>query len=595
MKNDKKEPFLDRVLLHSKNADERLFDMILRFITFVILIIIVWIYADLAHAKADGLTLAQYYNIDFSKLTVSNENSLMFNIDDYIACLSEYTNISYDSNYHPPFLATRYATNHDFISEVIPDDCYSFYCYAGASLDGWYVFSIPRETIDNGIAIWTRNGFYATQDFTYYCGAVWYGSTVYPYYSTTFDSSSVHSISVDQYCTTDNCYFSNCPMWTGTRLDSNTIGGPVDYSSIISDAIDSDFVQSNALFNCNYFLYDNILKNPWDSTEDVESNLNHLYFEDVQIGLTGQASNQDITSAEVVVGVSVDDWVLNHINDYYVNISYNVHMKDSLTGSPDPDFTIHKIVPLKAFMNDGYVYSIYDLFQEGNFISYYNNIRSTYNTSVVSTDGWIHSNALVPTLLRNASYIFTDYFVRTVESQTANYSIFDFGLDVTVQLSAGALGGTGNMSYPYTKAFDFLNGSSSITSAEGLRNHNPWLGETTPQANPLVPQGNNDIIGGGGSYGGGNTNVSVNVSGQKIPMNVQTQKEMNDTLTNYTNAFTTFTQSIRSLADMESQNNFYAVLSNTVPMIPGVNIFLQYVALTCGVMLILLVLKILLF
>ena len=596
MKNDKKEPFLDRVLLHSKNADERLFDMVLRFITFVILIIIIWIYADIAHAKADGLTLAQYYNIDFSKLTVSNANSLMFNNDDYVACLAEYTDITYDSNYHPPFQATGYSTNHDYVSEVIPDNCYSLYCYAGAGLNGWYVFSIPKETIDSGIAIWTRNGFYATQDFTYYCGSVWYGNTVYPYGTLTFDSSSVHSLSVDQYCTTDNCYFSNCPMWTGTRLDPNALGGPVDYLSVIEDAINSNFTQSNSLFNCNYFLYGDILRNPWDNVEPQESNLNHLYFEDVQIGLTGQSANQDITSSEIIIGVSVDDWVLNHINDFYVNCSYHFHMKDSLTGTPDPDFTIHKIVPLQAFTNSGYSYSILDLFQEGNFLSYYNNIKSTHEIAVTTKDGWIYSNSIVPTLLRNASYVFTDYFINRTSSTTGNYTIFDFGLDVSVQLSNGALGGAVNMSYPYTKAFDFLNGSSSVTSAEGLRNHNPWLGETTPQANPLVPQGQGGVSGGnGGYYGGSNTQVNVDVSGQKIPMNVDNKQGMLNTLNDYTESGETLLHDVRELSNAESENNFYSVLSNTVPMIPGISIFLKYVALTCAVMLILLVLKVLLF
>ena len=35
--------------------------------------------------------------------------------------------------------------------------------------------------------------------------------------------------------------------------------------------------------------------------------------------------------------------------------------------------------------------------------------------------------------------VFTDYFINRTSSTTGNYTIFDFGLDVSVQLSNGAL------------------------------------------------------------------------------------------------------------------------------------------------------------
>lgn len=598
MKKQDKEPFLDRVLLHSKNADERLFDMVLRFITFVILIIIIWIYADLAHAKADGLTLAQYYNIDFSKLTVSNENSLMFNIDDYIACLDEYTDITYDSNYHPPFQATGYVTNHDFVSEVVPDNCYSLYCYAGANLNGWYVFSIPKEIIDNGIAIWTRNGFYSTQDFTYYCGSVWYGTNVYPYGSFTFDSSSVHSLSVDQYCSSDNCYFSNCPLWTGTRLDPNVLGGPVNYSSVITDAINPTFEQSNALFNCNYFLYGDIMKQPWQDIADHESSKNHLALGNIQIGLTAfEKEFTNLDESQCVIGLDWDDdWITSHIDDYNILIQYDFYLKDSNINAPDPVSMYSTSVDLRYFMHDGYYKGVLDIMNECKiapfpsitpFYNYYKRLNSEYAQKVVSPKE-VTFRGIVPRLIGGFNdALFGSYTINLPSN--SNNTIFEFYLDVSVRLSAeGESGGY------YTKRFDFKRGTESIINADAFHNPYPWEGDPSPegQYNPLVPSGNTSITNSGGNDV---NNVNVQVNGNKIPMNVQNKQELNNTLTNYTNAFTTFTQSIKSLADTESQNNFYAVLSNTVPMIPGVNIYLQYVALTCGVMLILLVLKILLF
>ena len=114
----------------------------------------------------------------------------------------------------------------------------------------------------------------------------------------------------------------------------------------------------------NYVHYNNLIGS---GNANKETNANHLYFKDVQVGITCTSANQDLISSQVVVGVSVDDWVLNHINDYYVFCQYTFHMKDSYTGSSDPQFTVTKVVPLNAFMNDGYCYSIYDLWQEGNF------------------------------------------------------------------------------------------------------------------------------------------------------------------------------------------------------------------------------------
>lgn len=578
-------PFLDRVILHNKNADERLFDMILRIITFIVLIIIVWIYADLTHAKADNLTLAQYYNIDFSKLNISNENSLLWRSDEYIYCLQNYTDITYNSNYHPPFQATGQATNVQLNDSFIMNDYYALYCITSSGLNGWYAYFIPKDLVDEGHVIWTRNGFYADNDFNFYAGSVW-GNTVYPPTSFTFDSSSVHNLSVDQYSSSDLCYFSNMPIWSGTRLDSNVIGGAIDYNSIIEDAINSSFVQSNALFNCNYFLYDDILRNPWDIDDNVESNLNHLYLNDIQVGLSCNRINQRLESSNVIIGVDVDDWISNHMKSYNLKVDYDLYFDAQFNGVNSPlngHYTTTSFNNLALFNNDAYSYGVSEIANESNFPL----------SSLNSQDIKVFSNSqpyygLFPTILNYVQKEISNEWTVWTPSTDHNIVFNDFTLTVTCTLYSGLdYGGS------YVKEFDFLTGAESVKRADILNNNNPWLGDPSPQLPANVPE--SGLINNNGGYGGGSTSVNVNVSGQKIPMNVQNQQEINNTLTNYTNAFETFSNSIRSLADTESQNNFYAVLSNTVPMIPGVNIFLQYVALTCGVMLILLVLKVLLF
>ena len=145
---DKNQGFLDRVFLHGKNADERLFDLILRSLTFIVLLLFLVLYCSL-NVHADNLTIAQYYNIDFSKLNVSNDNSLLWRSEEYSYCLQNYTDIAYNSNFHPPFNVPNFVTNIPLQDDFIKSDCYTIYAYAGAGLNGLYFYFIPKDVIDS--------------------------------------------------------------------------------------------------------------------------------------------------------------------------------------------------------------------------------------------------------------------------------------------------------------------------------------------------------------------------------------------------------------------------------------------------------------
>lgn len=606
MKNKKVidiDKFMDRVFLHNKNADERLWDFILRSATFFILLIIIMMSGLKVCASNSGnRTISDIYDIDFSLLPVSTENSLLWRSDEYTSLLAQYTDITYNSNYHPPYQVTGYTTNMEVPSQLYMDNCYNWYCWAGAGMEGFYVYSIPKHIIDDGICIWTRNGFYATEDFTYYTGSQWYGNQTYPLGAQTFDSSTVHQLSNDQYCSTANAYFSNCPMWTGDLTDPLYTGLDIDYDDIISRIQSSDFEESYELFNCNYFLYGDIMIQPWEERPEKESNNNHLYFKDVQVGITCTSANQDIVSSQVVVGVSVDDWVLNHINDYYVFCQYTFHMKDSYTGSADPNFTVTKVVPLNAFMNDGYCYSVYDLWQEGNFINYYNMINSTYKVKVRSKYETFNKG-LMPTLINWVTYGFADYYLDSIDHIENAYEVFDFGLDVNVILSNGALGGNGNISKPYTKEFDFLRGTASVTNAEGLRNHNPWTGESDPQANPIIPNSGGSSNGNGNGDGataiayGGNVNVTIN-NGLGGNSDDITDTSPTNSIREYLDALNEMKSSINEFTvveeDAQGNKTFLAFMKDTLDGFPIMEEMVNVIKIIIGVCLIVIVIKLLL-
>ena len=133
--------FLDRVILHNKNADERLFDLILRSVTFIVLIIIVWLYADLVHVKAD----TQYNNV---VSFVYHDNSLGFtslalNDIDYQEARVAYPDIPSGASFQgigafDPLITSSMDLDNNFvILGGTPSDQYAYFA----------VFLIPKDVV----------------------------------------------------------------------------------------------------------------------------------------------------------------------------------------------------------------------------------------------------------------------------------------------------------------------------------------------------------------------------------------------------------------------------------------------------------------
>ena len=624
MQKREKEPFLDRVLLHSKNADERLFDMVLRFITFVILIIIIWIYADLVHAKADGVggvTIGELYHIDFEKLPVSTTQSLLWRSDEYSLVFNEYMNFGFNSNYHPIYISTGYTTNHIVPSELYIDNCYMFYCYAGAGLNGWYVYAVPKDVIDTGKAIWTWQGFYATEDFNYYAGSIWNDNTIYPFSTFTFNHSSMNQLSVDQYCTTANCYFSNCPYWGGTRLDTNVLGGPVDYNSVIEDAIDPDFVQDGSLYNCNYFLYGDIMTQPWDYVEPTENDSNHLYLKDFNVCLTPASSFID---SSVVITMSWDEWIEKYIDNYYVDIYYSLDYNGEPWSRNDTDppvnnpmnyTVVYENIPLTKFrsyyqedistilgsmyINHESALAMMNALNAARAFTYTSNGNLTFqdvlngSSAEFSTNkgggGSVNLGVLYSYLYQNLSplhagetTVFIDQFDFTVE--------FDI-YSKTVQ-EESMLGG---------RTFDLLNGTSN-TNYNILNNQNPWNGSTTEgksekTGGTYYGDNTNIAYGGSASAQGGNANVGniTITTGNGYKDTELHQLTDQDIVHNHQKIITVIEDlkyCFHQFAQESNHNSFIQMIYDDYEYIPGIEYITSSIIIICGVCILIFIIKI---
>lgn len=384
-------------------------------------------------------------------------------------------------------------------------------------------------------------------------------------------------------------FFSDMPMWVtnGAVISSN------DIEPNVTDSFDSNYIA-----NINIPLVsgglDPVVPDP---EPEKEGAVNNLYFESVQVGISSLNSNSDIIGNNYIVGVDVSDFVKNNIDDFYVKILITIRLKDSDLSINDPITSFNIELPCKYFLNQVYTVPISEVFANApvsgnyfNFLDYYRHIQSTHSVRTTSTLLGDRSG-IFPTILNTLDYAIGFYDVSY--STVNDYQIFDFDSDVYVFLGARSL--NNRTSAPYTKHFDFLNGSENITNGSGLVNYDPWEGEedSQNQLDPYVPSypsgGNNNNI------SGGNTSVVVNNNGGKVPLNAHSQTELNNIIVRYGNLTKTFNDYFMGLANQTQDNNFLSVIEETLPMIPGINFMVACACMALGLAVILLVLKVLLF
>lgn len=572
--------FLDRVILHNKNADERLFDLILRSVTFIVLVIIIWLYADLVHVKADTLDISSY-------ILGSNEynlNGFWFN-DDYIRMSQSFSDIPYNVSYPLPNVLWK---NMKVTSEMDFDN-YQFVMCCNSGSGGYesiFLIFIPKDV---QVALLDSQRLYFMSECE--CPYVWtdFGhqndTSYYSYRSTTFSSGLVDfSLSNALSSGSLTFFFGNIPYLKGSNVDAQNY-----------------FANGNDLYTCynaNYFMYDNLAKLP--NSEEVESSKNHLALSDCQIGITAfDKSMTDLSESSVVIGLACEDnWILSHINDYTVLVQYDFYLKDSNLSQSDPVTMYSQTYPLSAFKTEPITESMANIMVNSmvapfpsnrDFYSYYRSLNSTYGQKV-SSERTFNYDGLIPTLINSYRNFFIGSY-STDNEVTPNNTIFEFYLDVNVRLSAqGESGGY------YTKRFDFKRGTTSIISADAYQNPNPWEGESSPESeiDPNVPSGSSSSSGYGGSSAvayGGNVTIYNNNNNSLVGSGSDTDTDTG--IDNFLNVFNTFKSSFNEMSSVGTpqDNGFMGFLQASFGFIPGLNYIVICVGVVFSLIIILVIIR----
>lgn len=217
--------------------------------------------------------IGEFYKIDNSKLNPdyvwNNEVKWFFNGYDAYYILSPLG--LWDGNFQPPYnhASNQADTRNSLIVEGMPvDTCYVITTIAGAGLGGKYTFFIPKEIIDNGIGCMTRNGFYSTQDFTFYVSSNWGDWNNPADYSAIasfiFDhTQGIHHLSCDQYTTTALTDFTNMPWLAGYDFVN---GGQALQDSLDAYLVNRSYSDFPNFYNVNYFNYNDIIPPKYTGT-----------------------------------------------------------------------------------------------------------------------------------------------------------------------------------------------------------------------------------------------------------------------------------------------------------------------------------------
>lgn len=585
--------FLDNVFLHGKNADERLFDLILRSITFIVILLFVFLFSTVKVHADDS----QYLDV-----LLLGDNTLglqpYFNNTDWANVKEQFPDTPYNSSI---FGFVSETPGHVVLtSDMDIESCYCAIgrCYWSGSSDSANALFIDKDlAINNHVTLLYDGYIYSDSDVSAY--VVWFNkrqslnTSLYTVYNITIPSgiTEFRNISPLLYGSTFYWYLSNLPM-----LNTHD-------STLVSQWLSSgDNVES--VFNVNYLEVNDLCVSP--VFEETESSKNHLALSDVQIGLSSfEKEMTDLSESSVIIGVGVDDnWILSHMNDYTVGIEYHFYIKDSNMNQSDPISMYNQTIPLSYFKDSPVTYGVANLMSSSmiapfpsnrNFYSYYRSLSSDYGQKVVTRE---HRDGFFPAALKSLyRYTIGGYYIDN--PVTTNNTIFEFYLDVSVRLMAG--GETGGY---YTKRFDFKRGTVSILDADAFQNPNPWEGPTSPESeyDPNVPSGSSGSSSGGGASAvayGGNVNVVINNNNKLGDLVGDDDDSPSSTISEYLSAIDEMKGSIETLTneddeEITSSKSFNQFLKDNLETFPGMNLMISVIKIVVGICLIIIAIKLLL-
>lgn len=487
---------IDYMFRRSKNADERCFDFLLRSITFfIILIFILVCWCMPVHADETYTTIGDegmpddvfvgselqawlaeqdMETSDFSTIGIaSGVQSYPFALSDLpnlkIPSQLVYDGITYTPEDYYIFLTKGSVQDHgiqyltcDIIvgqNIVIGNGGMTVYNFQNSGI-GIFSCAINPNNLNQ---LWDGNPTYSQRGFSNGSNG-FDGNITYQYYS--FASP---------------VYYTNAPFYTVILDDS------ID-SNVRSDFPYQYVHYPDNIFQINYHYAEDHPSEP--ETPDVESNKNHMCFDDVQIAISSMQNGQTLENAQFVIGLSGGDWIRNHIDEYNVEVTYEIGGKYHNQNAWNP-YTYNEVMPIKTFTNGLYIKAIRDIYVGSGFASstiyqhLYDNAKIDSSGTYKGSFPTIKGGSVVNSIGSYAVSLLQD----VGNTEVGLYTLDDFYISVSVRLYAtGVESPSGN----FTKKFDFVRGTESVLDARGLQNENPWTGPTEEQVNPNVPSASQD-------------------------------------------------------------------------------------------------------
>ena len=272
---------IDYLFRRGKNAEDRCYDFFIRTVTFLLITLIVLCYGSFVHADS---SFPVAVGVDLSKIS----NTWLFNnIDASNFCVEYYGENVVDSQYIPTY-SHEWVKNLPFDSSYDISSNYIVVYDCNSTNNSWVVVcTIPKNLISDGHVIfycgdsckWVSDGNYSMNFYVVNQSYTIYETGIYNI------TSGLGSWNMGSDYYNKKTVFSNMPLYCG---DFSVNG----FNSLVSNDFEDDV---NNLYNMNYYCFPDLdlcsgayISNGVGEVipEIEESNANHNYLNDIQIGLT---------------------------------------------------------------------------------------------------------------------------------------------------------------------------------------------------------------------------------------------------------------------------------------------------------------------
>lgn len=318
-----------------------------------------------------------------------------------------------------------------------------------------------------------------------------------------------------------------------------------------------------------------------DQGIEIESNANHMYFQNVELGFCeprGITNFSNFGGAYAYVRYSVDDWVVNHINDYDLVIGGQAHIgtgnfSGSVTVPLDYDGCV--TVPLSSLYShesgffayitnnkvegDFYKTFLYSMStrQIENFLTEKNNYASSWSELLSGNYG----NYLAAVFGSNVSGGIIDSVNDLANIAAQQYNPYTITLGVMLKDKDD------NQSGRVMKTFNLVDGSSFADDTSGLVNEDPFIPSDDDTSSddyiPTIPSDNSTsqqvVVYTGGTWSG-NMNAKIGYD----PGYTELKNDLN------VNPDGNFTQYLNPLSSEDGKNWFFSFVDQMPSEIKGI-------------------------